>query len=121
MHHRRSSNSYGTLPTVSVGHMKGLGVHTKSLVSLPRRLHRPSCLPDVVFSDVASIPLGPDSVEYWGAWTTLGHVLIAIRHHLKPQNVEVGICRILDGYMYLCHFLSFLKNNIWLCQECSHW
>ena len=70
MHHRRSSNSYGTLPTVSVGHMKGLGVHTKSLVSLPRRLHRPSCLPDVVFSDVASIPLGPDSVEYWGAWTT---------------------------------------------------
>ena len=91
MHHRRSSNSYGTLPTVSVGHMKGLGVHTKSLVSLPRRLHRPSCLPDVVFSDVASIPLGPDSVEYWGAWTTLGHVLIAIRHNLKPQNVEVGI------------------------------
>jgi hypothetical protein len=22
---------------------------------------------------------------------TLGHVLIAIRHHIKPQNVEVGI------------------------------
>ena len=22
---------------------------------------------------------------------TLGHVLVAIRHHLKPQNLEVGI------------------------------
>ena len=53
-----------------VGHIKGLGVQAKSLASLPRRLRRPHRLPDVVFSDVASIPLGPDSVEYWGSWTT---------------------------------------------------
>ena len=53
-----------------VGYIKGLGVQAKSLASLPRRLRRPHRLPDVVFSDVASIPLGPDSVEYWGTWTT---------------------------------------------------
>ena len=53
-----------------VGHVKGLGVQAKSLASLPRRLRRPHRLPDVVFSDVASIPLGPDSVEYWGLWMT---------------------------------------------------
>ena len=53
-----------------VGHIRGLGVQVKSLASIPRRLCRPHHLPDVVFSDVASIPLGPDSVEYWGTWTT---------------------------------------------------
>ena len=53
-----------------VGHIQGLGVQVKSLASLPRRLCRPHCLPDVVFLDVASIPLGPDSVEYWGMWMT---------------------------------------------------
>ena len=53
-----------------VGHIKGLGVQAKSLASLPRRLRRPHRLPDVVFSDVASIPLGPDSVEYWATWPT---------------------------------------------------
>ena len=53
-----------------VGHIQGLGVQVKSLASLPRRLCQPHCLPDVVFLDVASIPLGPDSVEYWGMWMT---------------------------------------------------
>jgi len=45
-------------------------VQLKSLASLPRHLCWPHRLPDVVFSDVASILLGPDSVEYWGTWTT---------------------------------------------------
>ena len=53
-----------------VGHIRGLGVQVKSLVSLSRRLCWPSCLPDVVFSDVASIPFGPEAVEYWSTWTT---------------------------------------------------
>jgi hypothetical protein len=55
---------------VFVGHIQGLGVQVKSLASLPRHLRRPHCLPDVVFSDIGSIPLGPDSVEYWDMWTT---------------------------------------------------
>ena len=58
------------LDPLFVGHIQGPGVQVKSLASLPRRLRRPHRLPDVVFSDVASILLGPDSVEYWGTWTT---------------------------------------------------
>jgi hypothetical protein len=50
--------------------IKGLGVQAKSLASLPQRLRRPHSLPDVVFSDVTSILLGSDAVEYWGTWTT---------------------------------------------------
>jgi hypothetical protein len=53
-----------------VEHVRGLGLEVKSLAALPRRLRRPCRLPDVVFSDVESIPLGADAVEYWGAWTT---------------------------------------------------
>ena len=53
-----------------VEHGRGLGLEVKSLAALPRRLRRPCRLPDVVFSDVESIPLGADAVEYWGAWTT---------------------------------------------------
>ncbi len=40
----------------------------KSLAPLPGRLRPPQHLPDIVFSDLGSIPLGPDSGEYWGAW-----------------------------------------------------
>jgi len=40
------------------------------LVPLPGRLLPPQHLPDIVFSDLGSIPLGPDSGEYWGAWLT---------------------------------------------------
>ena len=53
-----------------LGSIKGLGVQAKSLALLPQRLRRPHSFPDVVFSDVASIPLGSDAVEYWGTWTT---------------------------------------------------
>ena len=53
-----------------VAHVRGLGMGVKSLAALPQRLRRPRRLPDVVFSDVESIPLGADAVEYWGAWTT---------------------------------------------------
>jgi len=42
----------------------------KSLAPLPGRLRPPQHLPDIVFSDLGSIPLGPDSGEYWGAWLT---------------------------------------------------
>jgi hypothetical protein len=42
----------------------------KSLVPLPGRLRPPQNLPDIVFSDLGSLPLGPDSGEYWGAWLT---------------------------------------------------
>ncbi len=56
--------------TLFVGHVQGLGMGVKVLASLPQRLRRPRRLPDVVFSDVGSIPLGADVVEYWAAWTT---------------------------------------------------
>ncbi len=42
----------------------------KSLVSLPGRLRPPQHLPDIVFCDLGSIPLGQNSGEYWGAWLT---------------------------------------------------
>ena len=42
----------------------------KSLVPLPGRLRPPPHLPDIVFCDLGSFPLGPDSGEYWGAWLT---------------------------------------------------
>jgi hypothetical protein len=42
----------------------------KSLAPLPGRLRPPQHLPDIIFSDLGSIPLGPDSGEYWGAWLT---------------------------------------------------
>ncbi len=47
-----------------------MGVKIKGLASLPRRLRRPKRLPDVVFSDINSLPLGADAVEYWDSWTT---------------------------------------------------
>ena len=53
-----------------VGHVQGMGMEIKGLVSLPRRLRRPKRLPDVVFSDVGSLPLEADAVKYWDAWTT---------------------------------------------------
>ena len=53
-----------------VEHIHGLGMGVKRLASLPRRLRWPRRLPDVVFSDAESIPLGADAAEYWGAWTT---------------------------------------------------
>ena len=40
----------------------------KSLVPYPGWLSPPQHLPDIVFSDLGSIPLGPDSGDYWGAW-----------------------------------------------------
>ncbi len=42
----------------------------KSLAPLPGRLRPPKHLPDIVFSDLLGIPLGPDSSEYWGVWRT---------------------------------------------------
>ena len=53
-----------------VGHVQGMGTKLKGLAALPRRLRRPKRLPDVVFSDVDSLPLGADAVEYWDSWTT---------------------------------------------------
>ena len=53
-----------------VRHIQGLGMPVKSLASLPRCLRRPHQLPDVVFLDVASIPLGPEATKYWEMWTT---------------------------------------------------
>jgi len=47
-----------------VEHIQGLGTGVKRLASLPRRLRRPRRLPDVVFSDAESIPLGADAAEY---------------------------------------------------------
>ncbi len=37
---------------------------------LPGWLCLPQHLPDIVFSDLADIPLGTDSGDYWGAWLT---------------------------------------------------
>ena len=54
-----------------VGHIKSLGVQVKCLASLPRRFHRPRRLPDVVFLDIGSIPLGPEAIGYWSTWTTV--------------------------------------------------
>ena len=42
----------------------------KSLAPLPGRLRPPKHLPDIIFSDLQGIPLGPDAGEYWGAWQT---------------------------------------------------
>ena len=42
----------------------------KSLVPLSGRLRPPQHLPDIIFSNLAGIPLGPDLGEYWGAWLT---------------------------------------------------
>jgi hypothetical protein len=40
----------------------------KSLAPLLLWLRHPATLPDVVFLDLGSLPLGPDSVAHWGAW-----------------------------------------------------
>ncbi len=40
------------------------------MAPLPGRLRPPKHLPDIVFSDLLGIPLGPDSREYWGVWRT---------------------------------------------------
>ena len=42
----------------------------KSLAPLPGWLLPLQHLPDIVFSDLAGIPLGTDSGDYWGAWLT---------------------------------------------------
>jgi hypothetical protein len=40
----------------------------KSLAPPPGWLRCPRRLPDIAFTDLVGIPLGPDSVEYWRAW-----------------------------------------------------
>ena len=40
-----------------------------SLVASPGRLRRPSRLPDIVFSDSGSFPMGEASHKYWDIWT----------------------------------------------------
>ncbi len=53
-----------------VGHLFSLCAGAKSLGPHPGRLRRPRRLPDIVFLDLAGLPLGPDLFKYWGAWTT---------------------------------------------------
>ena len=53
-----------------VGYLTGFCAGTKSLNPPPGRLQRPHQLADAVFSDLAGLPLGPDSANYWDAWTT---------------------------------------------------
>jgi hypothetical protein len=42
----------------------------KSLALLLGRLRCPHCLPDIVFTDLTSVLLGPNSVKYWRVWQT---------------------------------------------------
>ena len=53
-----------------VGHLTGFCTRAKSLNSPPGRFRRPHQLPDVVFLDLAGLPLGPDSTNYWDVWKT---------------------------------------------------
>lgn len=64
----------------------------KGLVPHPGRLRRPRRLPDVVFSDLASLPLGAEAAEYWGAWTTahLFYCLGADDSVVTPANKGEG-------------------------------
>jgi hypothetical protein len=48
----------------------GLCPRVKSLAKLGSQLRCPSTLLDVVFLDLGSLPLGPDSITYWGAQRT---------------------------------------------------
>ena len=55
---------------LSVCHLAGFCKGVKSLTPPPGRLRQPHQLPDVVFSDLAGLPLGPDSAKYWDACPT---------------------------------------------------
>jgi hypothetical protein len=59
------------LDSLFVGHLSGLCAGAKSLGPHPGRLPRLRRLPDIMFLDLAGLPLGPDSTKYWGAWTTM--------------------------------------------------
>ncbi len=47
-----------------VGHLSGLCVGAQSLGPHPGCLRRPRWLPDIVFLDLAGLPLGPDLFKY---------------------------------------------------------
>ena len=53
-----------------VGYLTGFCAGAKSLSPPPGCLQRPCLLPDVVFLDLAGLPLGPYSANYWDAWMT---------------------------------------------------
>jgi hypothetical protein len=62
----------------------------KGLVPHSGCLHRPRRLPDIVFSDLASLPIGPETAKYWGAWTTtlLFYCLGANNSVVTPTRVS---------------------------------
>jgi hypothetical protein len=62
-----------------VGYLTEFCAGAKSLTPPPGRFRRPRQLPDVVFSDLAGLPvfldlaglpIGPDAATYWDVWTT---------------------------------------------------
>ncbi len=59
------------LNPLMVCQVASLCMGVKSLAPLPGRLQCPPRLPDVVFLDLASLPLGSDSTEYWWVWQML--------------------------------------------------
>ena len=57
-----------------VAHLASFCAGAKSLNPPPGHLQRPRQLPDVAFSDLAGLPLGP---KYWDAWT-MTHVFYCL-------------------------------------------
>ena len=53
-----------------VGYLTGFCAGAKRLTPPPGRFRRPRQLPDVVFSDLAGLPIGPGAGNYWEDWTT---------------------------------------------------
>ena len=75
-----------------VCHLAGFCEGVKSLTPPPGRLRQPHQLPDVVFSDLAGLPLGPDLANYWDAWS-MTHVLycLGVDDSISSSSIAQGV------------------------------